>query len=150
MSNPVIGTAEFQDVSDIYFEDDDNDSDTSIFSISEMDPQSVNVNFSNGSPLNDGDFTIVHFNINSITAEGRLEQLTDICLILKVDCLVITESKLCEEIPNSLISLSGYHEPVRKDRNRNGGGCLIYINESLTFKQIKEKESPYFEHLWWT
>ena len=44
--------------------------------------------------------------------------------------------------------MSGYHEPVRKDRNRNGGGCLIYIKESLTFKQIKEKESPYFEHLW--
>ena len=74
-------------------------------------------------------FTIVHFNINSITAEGRLEQLTDICSILKVDCLVITESKLCQEIPSSIISLSGFHEPVRKDRNRNGGGCLIYIKE---------------------
>ena len=70
-----------------------------------MDPQSININLSNGSPLNDGDFTIVHFNINSITAEGRLEQLTDICSILKVDCLVITESKLSEEIPNNIISL---------------------------------------------
>ena len=75
-------------MSDILFEDDGNDSDCSFFSNSEMDPQSVNVNFSNGSPLNDGDFTIVHFNINSITAEGRLEQLTDLCSILKVDCLV--------------------------------------------------------------
>jgi hypothetical protein len=113
-----------------------------------MEPQSMNVNFCNGSPLNDNDFTIVHFNINSITAEGRLEQLTDVCSVLKVDCLVITESKLSQEIPTSLISLSGYHEPVRKDRNRNGGGCLIYIKESLTFKQIKEKESLFFEHLW--
>ena len=113
-----------------------------------MDPQSINVNFSNGSPLNDGDFTIVHFNINSITAEGRLEQLTDFCSILKVDCLVITESKLCQEIPSSIISLSGFHEPIRKDRNRNGGGCLIYIKESLTFKQLKENESDHFEHLW--
>lgn len=113
-----------------------------------MDPQSINVNFNNGSPLNDGDFTIVHFNINSITAEGRFEQLTDICSTLKVDCLVITESKLSGEIPTSLISMSGYHEPVRKDRNRNGGGCLIYIKDNLTFREIKEKESPFFEHLW--
>ena len=107
----------------------------------------MNVNFCNGSPLNDNDFTIVHFNINSITAEGRLEQLTDVCSILKVDCLVITESKLSQEIPSSIISLSGYHEVVRKDRNRNGGGCLIYIKESLTFKHIQEKESDLFEHL---
>ena len=108
----------------------------------------MNVNFSNGSPLNDGDFTIVHFNINSITAEGRLEQLTDVCSILKVDCLVLTESKLSQEIPSSIISLSGYHEVIRKDRNRNGGGCLIYIKESLTFKHLKDKESDFFEHLW--
>ena len=63
--------------------------------------------------------------INSITAEGRLEQLTDVCSILKVDCLVITESELSQEISSSPISMSGYHEPVRRDRNRKGGGCLI-------------------------
>ena len=78
-------------------------SDVSLFSVAENEPQSINIDFSNGSPLNDGDFTIVHYNINSITAEGRLEQLNQVCSVLKVDCLVLTESKLSPEIPSSIM-----------------------------------------------
>ena len=47
------------------------------------------------------DFIVVHFNIDSILAEGRLEQLSDVCKSMSVDCLVITESKLDETIPKT-------------------------------------------------
>ena len=44
-----------------FFDDfDDSMSDVSIFSVSGNEPQSINIDFSNGSSLNDGDFTIVH------------------------------------------------------------------------------------------
>ena len=65
-------------------------------------PQSVTVNFENGSPLADDDFLCVHFNINSIRAEGRLDELTQICNTLKCDCLVLTETKIDETIPSNM------------------------------------------------
>ena len=37
-------------------------------------------------------------------------------------------------IPTNLITIPGYHEPVRRDRYnnvRNGGGVLIYITENF-------------------
>ena len=102
--------------------------------ISDLDDehQSVNNDLSNGSPINTNNFNIVHYNINSITADGRLDQLSDICSTLNLDVLIITESKLDQTIPINLLTIPGYHEPVRRDRNingRDGGGVSNYISE---------------------
>ena len=43
--------------------------------------------------------------------------------------------------------LPGFHEPVRRDRNRHGGGCLVYIAESFTFKEQKNLQSKKYEHI---
>ena len=126
---------------------DDTDSESSFcHSESDDQPQSINIDLTNGSPLNNDDFLCVHYNINSITSQGRLEQLTDVTSILNVDVLICTESKLDNSIPNNIISLAGYHEPIRRDRNRHGGGCLIYISEKLTFKHLTDLQSDSFEH----
>ena len=74
--------------------------------------------------------------VNSITANDRLVQLIDICRVLNLDVLIITESKLDQTIPSNLIRIPGYHEPVRRDTNtngRNGGGVLIYVAVYLVF-----------------
>ena len=60
--------------------------------LDEYECQSVNYNLTNGSPINVNNFNVVHYNINSITAEGRLDQLSDICSTLNLDILIITES----------------------------------------------------------
>ena len=112
---------------------------------------SVNIDLSNGAPINVDNFNIVHFNINSITADDRIEHLTNVCQVLKLDVLVLTESKLDSTIPSNILSIPGYHEPIRKDRpvnGRSGGGVMIYISEALAFKQQFEKQSDYFEHIW--
>ena len=111
----------------------------------------INFDLSNGSPININNFNIVHFNINSITADNRLDQLSDICNTLNLSVLVITESKLDETIPTNLITIPGYHEPVRRDRcsgGRNGGGVLIYIADYLIFQHKLELQSDYYEHIW--
>ena len=129
-----------------------NLSDTSYLSDIDIDDcQSINFDLSNGSPINVNNFNIVHFNINSITAEDRLNQLSDICQTLNLSVLVITESKLDDTIPTNLITIPGYHEPVRRDRNingRNGGGVLIYIAEYLVFQHQTELQSDIYEHIW--
>ena len=47
-----------------------------------------------------------------------------------------------------MIEINKFHEPLRRDRNRHGGGCLIYISENLTFKQMSELQSDKYEHIW--
>ena len=64
------------------------------FSEPEDQPKSIAVDLSNGSPLNPNDFIGVHYNINSLTALGRLDQLNHISRSLNLDYLVINESKL--------------------------------------------------------
>ena len=89
-----------------------------------------------------------HYNINSITAPGRLETFESVAKTLNPSYLIINESKLDETIPTNLICLSQFHEPIRRDRTRQGGGCLVYISNKLTFKQQTELQSDFFEHLW--
>ena len=134
------------DLGDIIF--DDSLSECSFFSEPDDVPQSINIDLSNGSPLDKNDFIVVHYNIDSILAEGRLEQLSDVCRSMSDDCLVITESKLDYSIPNNLLKINNFHEPLRRDRNRHGGGCLLYVAEHLTFSQITKHQFNKYEHLW--
>ena len=127
-----------------------NISDISYLSDLDDEPQSQNFDLSNGSPINVGNFNIVHYNINSITADDRLDQLTDICRTLNLAVLIITESKLDQNIPTNLITIPGYHEPLRRDRDnngRNGGGVLIYIADYLIFHHKNDLQLPFYEHM---
>ena len=58
----------FSDVSDISYTSELDDA-----------PVSVKYDLSNGSPLERDKFKVVHFNINSITAESKLTTLIDLC-----------------------------------------------------------------------
>ena len=77
-----------------------------------------------------------------------METLDSVSKTLQLSYLIINESKLDETIPTNQIFLSQFHEPVRRDRTRHGGGCLVYISNKLTFKQHSELQSEFFEHIW--
>ena len=137
------------DVSDLLSEC----SDISYLSDFDLDfeQDSVNFDLSNGSPIDTANFKIVHFNVNSILAPDRLEQLSEVCQILKINVLIITESKLDQTIPINLVKIPGYHEPLRHDRpvnGRNGGGVLVYVAENLVFSHKIDLQSEHFEHIW--
>ena len=123
-------------------------SDMSYQSLSDIDYFSRNFDLNNGSPINNENFNVIHYNINSITCPGRIEELTYICRLLSIDVLVCTESKLDHTIPTNLITIPKMHEPIRKDRNRHGGGTLMWISEKLAFKHRPELEEGIFEHIW--
>ena len=132
---------------DLFLESRLEDADTSFLSEPDNSPLSCNIDYSNGSPLTEDDFHVAHYNVNSITAEDKIDQLQEATKILNISVLVCTESKLDTSIPTSLIKLPGFHEPIRKDRNRHGGGCLIYVAESFTYKEQKIIESTKYEHI---
>ena len=108
---PSVGSAD-DDISDLLSEC----SNTSNISDFEDDFNSINIDISNGSPIDTNNFIVVHYNINSILAPDRIEQLSDICRTLNIDVLILSESKLDQNIPNNLITIPGYHEPLRHDR----------------------------------
>ena len=48
-----------------------------------------------------------------------------------IDVLVITETELDNSFPTLQFLVKGFAEPFRLDRNRNGGGVMIYIRDDI-------------------
>jgi hypothetical protein len=72
-------------------------------------------------------FTIIHLNINLIYNKiFEVKNLLDLC---EFDLVMINESKLGEMVPNSSIN-HRYFKVLRRDRNRNGGGIIIFVKNS--------------------
>ena len=49
---------------------------------------------------------------------------------------MISETKLDSSFPKSEFLIPGFTEPYRFDRNRNGGGILLYIKSHIPSKEI--------------
>ena len=77
---------------------------------------------------------IGHININSL--RNKFESLK-MLIILNIDILVITESKLDESFTTQQFAIEGYLLPYRIDRNENaGGGVIIYVREDIPCREL--------------
>ena len=74
-------------------------------------------------------------NINSLAS--KFEQLREI-IGRNLDILTIQETKLDSSFPTQQFTLEGYSEPYRLDKNREGGGVLVYVREDIPSKQLSE------------
>ena len=52
--------------------------------------------------------------------------------------LTIQETKLDSSFPTQQFSLDGFSAPYRLDRNREGGGVLIYVREDIPSKELSK------------
>ena len=78
---------------------------------------------------------IGNLNINSLPK--KFDQLKE--TVLKyVDVLVLTETKLDDSFPNVQFLADSFSEPYRYDRNRNGGGIMIYIRDNIPSKLLEK------------
>ena len=77
---------------------------------------------------------IAHININFLNP--KFEPLKDI-IKDNVDILLVSETKLDHTFPDGQFFIEGYKEPIRLDRNKNGGGLLFFIHDDLDSKEIK-------------
>ena len=81
-------------------------------------------------------FSILHLNINSLT-----RHLVDANLILdtlKFDLICFNESKLDDTIPPSFFTHNQYLA-IRCDRNRHGGGTIVFIKRKHAVTNIQTK-----------
>ncbi|XP_060577446.1 uncharacterized protein LOC132734674 [Ruditapes philippinarum] len=80
---------------------------------------------------------ISHLNINSV--KNKFTEIHDILSEKLVDMLILSETKLDNSYNNNIYNFPGY-KMERKDRNKHGGGILIYVRDDLPFRRRKEFE----------
>ena len=79
---------------------------------------------------------IGHLNINSI--RSKFSGFKDLFL-KETDIYLLSETKIDDSFPNSQFFADGYRM-FRKDRNKIGGGLILYINEDIPGKLINSKK----------
>ena len=90
---------------------------------------------------------VVHMNIRSLLP--HLDELKITVGKLKPDILVISESWLDNTIHDNEISIDGYHS-TRHDRDRRGGGTIIYTRDHLSTKitLIRNAMTTSYDSIW--
>ena len=73
-------------------------------------------------------FKIASMNVNSLLK--HIDEIRHVSLSAPFDIFAINESKSDELISDNEISIPGY-SLIRKDRNRAGGGVVLYIRENI-------------------
>ena len=74
--------------------------------------------------------------VNTNSIRNKFEALKSI-ITGNLDILVITETKLYESFPDGQFYMEGYCAPFRLDRNKHGGGVLIYFRGDITCRELK-------------
>ena len=59
-----------------------------------------------------------------------------------LDILIITETKLDNTFPVSQFHIDGYSKPYRLDKNRIGGGIIIYVREDIPNRMLTKHNFP--------
>ena len=81
-----------------------------------------------------------HLNINSIRNKFILAE----SIVKAFDLFLISESKLDSTFPMNQFHISGF-KVFRRDRNRFGGGLILYTNENITCRPLNDY--PNFSNL---
>ena len=77
--------------------------------------------------------TIATLNINFLAP--KFEQLKAV-IGKNLDILVFQETKLDSTFPEDQFIIDGYSPPYRLDRNKHGGGVIIYVREDIPSKKL--------------
>ena len=80
-------------------------------------------------------FKIASLNVNSLLK--HIDEIRHVLRSIPFDIFAINESKIDESIPDNEISIPGYNL-IRKDRNRAGGGVVLYIRDNIPFSDRKD------------
>ena len=101
-------------------------------------PQSSSVP-GNSSALNLNSSSTRSLKILSLNVRSLLPKFDEFCLVcasLSPDIICVSETWLSQDIPDNEIALINY-QLFRKDRNRHGGGVLLYIHSNIFAVPLK-------------
>ena len=103
-------------------------SNASIATFSDAKKAAKNIRINNINKLIFG-----HLNINSLRNKFDLlyEQIKG-----SIGIFMISETKLDDSFPQGQFLIEGFHSPFRFDRNKTGGGILLYVREDIPAKVL--------------
>lgn len=78
---------------------------------------------------------LCHYNINSI--RNKFSEASLLLMDQLVDILAIGETKIDDSFPNEQFYVQNYRLH-RQDRNGRGGGIMLYVNDSIPHRIVKE------------
>ena len=70
---------------------------------------------------------LAHLNIRSLP--GNFDEVQSMLIRHPIDIMASCETRLDDVISDDEVHVHNFHT-YRKDRNRNGGGVLVYVNNS--------------------
>ena len=82
---------------------------------------------------NIGRVIIGYLNINSI--RNKFDALRDI-IAANIDILLVAETKIDSSFPKGQFLIDGFAAPYRLDRNKYGGGLLVYVRSNIPSKLL--------------
>ena len=88
--------------------------------------------------------SIIHLNANRL--KNKIPQIE--LRTKNIDIVTVSETWLTPKIQDDTIRLQGFHKPIRKDRNSEGGGVAIYIKEHLIIKPRPDLDVNNLEAVW--
>ena len=74
-------------------------------------------------------------NINSLAAKF---DLLKVIIGNNLDILVLDVTRIDESFPSNQFLIPGYTKPYRMNRNKMGGGIMIYVKENIPSKEVKK------------
>ena len=77
--------------------------------------------------------------INSI--RNKFDSLADIRKD-NIDILMILETNVDDTFPDNQFFLGRFGAPIRLDRNRNGGGIILFIRNDILAKGVSTDDRP--------
>ena len=88
------------------------------------------------------------FVTNACHITNKVDELSVITAINKPSVVVVTESWLSSDTPDTIINIGNSYNSYRLDRPTPGGGVLAYIKSDLPAKRLSELEEEGKEVLW--
>ena len=77
----------------------------------------------------------------SLKTPMKVINFRKICHQAPIDIICVDETKLHSSYPNSQFHIDGYKlPPFRRDRNKNGGGKIVYVREEFIAKRLVSLE----------
>ena len=100
----------------------------------------------NPGPVNN--YKIAHINVRSLKAPHRLDDIDGLLTPMhKFDILCLTETHLGPHVTDSEVNISQY-TIYRRDRNRFGGGVVIYCHKNINSTRRLDLEADGLEMVW--
>ena len=87
--------------------------------------------------------SVAHLNVRSLLA--HFDNVRELLIGSDYDVFAVTETWLCEDVPEEAVRVGGYTF-LRRDRRGRGGGVGIYVKTSLTCAFLASNDS--IEQVW--